>query len=716
MIKMKCVKMLLEEVMGDKKNTKERFILFSGFTFAFLVFICQIRENGMLYLSTDEFGQWATAAWMAGRDWSPIASRNVYYSYFYALPLSLFFRMFESPFTMYRAATVMNAVMLSSIVFMAFFICKKICKKSSPWMLGIIALNCTLFSSNIIMANLTWSESMLITVSWLVLFLVVKLYLSEKTTTKTIVALACALMIGYMTHQRFLGVLISGIAMICLAKIIKKISWRQLGIFFIFILFLVIVHRCMKFNVQNAVFGIQAGQEVGSDYSGQIDKLLYLFSLKGVVTFFRIVVGQLYYIGVSSGFLGYLGIIYLVKRIKELKTDGAFCIYVFIALAILSTMMIGSVFLISAWRIDHVIYGRYNEMVLGFLILLGWCEVRESRSMKEVVGIVAIGFLVSLISRNSITSLGVTDAIQSVCIGGIAMLWQKNLGILGIYAVAIVLFFCIAVLERRKKAYFHFLGGILVTLFFITSGLYVNKNIVLPTKIKWREMESILDISGEDSSVGYKWLWVDDKEVPEENKLFSVNVMPPLLQFLLKDEVLYYVDESEWESSDWPNTHVITNIFPLYLPQYHVEKNIENVFLLTSKADSADKIYSLPLEWFFSQSSQEEEFRSFGKNEALLYGPYMTLRPGKYNFEIDLNVFGEEENLGNVDVVSGSTVLYQKNILKSELVKENNVLKVPINVLETWPRFELRIITAENADLQIKKIDVTYENEGGIHK
>lgn len=704
---------------GEGKS--EKSMLIASFAISFLIFICQIGKNGMMYLSTDELGQWATAAWLAGYDWSPISSHNSYYSYFYALPLSILFRLCQSPFFMYRMATILNALLLSSIVFLAYGICKKICGKQGLIFYCLIALNCTLFTSNIIMANLTWGESLLIAVSWLVLYLIVDVFNDSTIKSSKLFSLACLLMIGYMTHQRFLGVLLSGILVVCFAFMSKRISKKQVVFFLAVIGILMVFHSIMKSNVQEYVYVMKDGQIDGNDYSGQVSKLSRLGTIQGIFTLFQILIGHFYYIGVSTGYLGYLGIIYLIRRLKssiiqkEWGKPGNFYPCLFITLAGGATVAIGSIFFMGAWRIDHVIYGRYNEIILGFLLLLGWLELKEKGDIREILGVAFVGGLISIITIYSIELLISSDAIQPICIGGIALLWHKGFRIMGIYGWAIFLLFLMAYLMKKKKNICHVMALVGITGVFVVSGLYVNEKIVFPVKQNWQGLVDLTE--SPESEREEAWVWLEDGTLKLEEKTFGVNVMPSLFQFLLKDRSLYYVEEKELNAVDLSHTNILTKVCPIYLPGFQAVDRKDDIYLVKKSYDTnSGEENILPLEWFSSHGSDEEEFRSYGKAEAVLFGPYITLRPGRYIFEVHMKVFGGNEVLGNIDAVSGDDVLYETELRQSDLKADSCVVQVPVVISETCPRFELRVMTAEGIDLQIEKIYFEYEEEKRMNK
>ena len=55
----------------------------------FFIYMLQVSELKMISIIGDEFGYWASGSFLAGFDWSDVASYNAYYSYGYGIWLYL---------------------------------------------------------------------------------------------------------------------------------------------------------------------------------------------------------------------------------------------------------------------------------------------------------------------------------------------------------------------------------------------------------------------------------------------------------------------------------------------------------------------------------------------------------------------------------------------------------------------------------------------------
>lgn len=117
---------------------------------------------------------------------------------------------------------------------------------------------------------------------------------------------------------------------------------------------------------------------------------------------------------------------------------------------------------------------------------------------------------------------------------------------------------------------------------------------------------------------------------------------------------------------------------------------------------------------FSSQISQFKDgmIASEGKEGFLIYGPYISLKPGKYRVEfrmrIDENLrsSAEDKAIGYVDVFSSQApeVYTFKEMRNSEFRKKNpNRVPVDFTVPPRFPRLEFRVFTFKGYNLSVEK-------------
>ena len=78
----------------------------------FVLVIYNISELKQICVIDDEFGYWGTSAYLSGYDWTGLSGTSPYYGYGMSFIHMWLFKMFDNSVTMYRAAIVLNGIML----------------------------------------------------------------------------------------------------------------------------------------------------------------------------------------------------------------------------------------------------------------------------------------------------------------------------------------------------------------------------------------------------------------------------------------------------------------------------------------------------------------------------------------------------------------------------------------------------------------------------
>src|SRR5690606_13034058 len=122
----------------------------------------------------------------------------------------------------------------------------------------------------------------------------------------------------------------------------------------------------------------------GSRISGE-EKATLLTSLSGLWTVCVEAVGQLWYLHVASYGVALLGIVALGRFLLAQRKaddaprfrDPAWHAMLFLLLSAAAAVAVACIFLAKGTRVDHMIYGRYNEGVIAPLLAIGaWAVAR----------------------------------------------------------------------------------------------------------------------------------------------------------------------------------------------------------------------------------------------------------------------------------------------------------------------------------------------------
>ena len=366
-----------------KQESKQLENRISVVVVLFLVCLCMYGIQWIygITIFPDEFGYWACAANALGFDWSEVTSISSYYSFGYSLILIPIIKMFSDSVLAYRAAIIVNLILQVT----SFFLIKKIIRmlfdQVDDALVAILAGVCVLYPSWCLYVQITMAEAVLFFMYTLTVYFMLK-YL-EKPSLSNGIATALSAIYLYTVHMRSIGVLCAvGVSVLVRTFIVinsktEIVKERKRMVFsFIFIVALIILLFVLSLFVKNyyidALYSSGAENLVSTnDYSGQVDKIKALFTLKGIATFLTSMVGKIFYLGCATFGLAYCGIHYLIKK-SIMKNEKA----LFILLASFFQFMVMCIYTITTSsktsnRFDLFIHGRYYDFVIPLLMAVG---------------------------------------------------------------------------------------------------------------------------------------------------------------------------------------------------------------------------------------------------------------------------------------------------------------------------------------------------------
>ncbi|MEK4981414.1 hypothetical protein [Bacillus sp. FSL K6-6540] len=702
----------------NKHNTSEWIVLITFTIALFIIHVWYVKDMYLIYVLDDEFGYWSIAAYLAGIDWSSSTSHIAYYSYGYSILLTPIFWFFDDPIKMYRAALVLNSILLSCIPIIAYDIVKRIFTKNN-WVFLVSASFCaSLYSSYVVYANIAWSESLLIFLCWLLLWVFIRL--NSTSHTWKFLLLGFLLVYAYTVHQRTLGVLLAGIIVVITMKAFRYINWRQFLGFISSIVVFFVAHGYIKSNIianvwRNAVTST-------NDYSGQFQKIASFFSLEGLIKTLQVLSGQLFYVGAASFILAFIGIYSISKMIIRLRiekhndgTENNFSSYfnalVFLLIAFIFTFGISVVFMNNANRVDHILYGRYIDMLIGPLLLIGIISLFNfSKIEKSLSTIIS---LILLVLTGIFANYGINQ-LEHPSFNGITVIGIKQYYISGIFQFKFAILisgFCALVccisFAAKKYKWIPFIGLSLLSILFLHAGVRIISNDLAPSHQKNLNSNNIVKYIKDDKELRPIYFLIENNFNIDRNKGF--------FQFLLMDRKLISLTEEDLGQINGQKYIITSNPNPLLFP-YKNEYSLiyasgSNYLWSNAPEFSQEKnVFNLPLSLFYSingvRSIGEIEYiDSDGSSNYLLYGPYMELNQGKYNISGSFELLSESKGeIGYFEVVSGGTILDRQIIIGDSFDKRQLKMDLSINLNQSVGNIEFRVFTNEGALLRIKSI------------
>lgn len=342
----------------------------------------------------DEFGYWADASFLAGFDWTSVASHNAYYSFGYSIFLAPLFIFSNHPEIMYRLAIILNVLFMCGGFLLLYSSGKVLFQNVNKYFLICTALAITFYSNNIYQSQTTQTECILWFFSCLSLWALIKLYNSGKVVWSILYAFSLVYL--YCIHMRCLGILIAGIITVVLMVYTKKISAKNVIVILTITIGCYLLSFILKDIFMNGLNMSGKTAEI-NDYAGQVGKVRNLTSIKGIIQLFISFFAKVFYLGSSTFFLFYLGMFFLIKKFLDIIKmfinkvwEPHSEIWIFLLLSMLATLGISSISMMENGRIDMLIYGRYNEFFLGGILICGVVELFFNSKRLKVLCILIL--------------------------------------------------------------------------------------------------------------------------------------------------------------------------------------------------------------------------------------------------------------------------------------------------------------------------------------
>lgn len=704
----------------NNKNLLIEIIFVAAIITLFLYNTYRIHNFSGLSVLYDEFGYWANAAHFAGVNWSSAAMYGVsYYSFGYSFFLAPLFRFIESPVIMYRAALLLNALFVCGCFLVSYILAKRVAPSANKFFLILICFIISIYPAYAVQAKVTWSECLLFLLIWVLTLCFFDM--SDTPTYHMTIIISVLLALVYTVHQRALGVLISGVIVIALLRVIGKVNNRQILIFACCLFALLFASSIIKSDLYDSLYATV--RETGrNDYGSAINQVKLFLSLEGIYEMLVSLCGQVYYLGAATFLFFYYGIWVIVEKtvagIKSRKSGSAFYFgFVFLLLSILGTIGISVISMAGARSSHHLMYGRYNEMIIGPFFLFGFISLVEEANKKKT----AMIFLFSGLLQFALTifvryhlikyNMGGTNLIT---VPGIYRAAGSHNGYNTFYAFFFSLVLAgiilLIYLKFPKNNFALSMGALSVicAFVFLAYPLVSHRESVSKDVRKLEEIVEYVNIN-EDNNIPVYYV----RDTSKAN-----------MQFLMKDRPMEWRIINAPEIKELPQEDKIlitgfnlsNNIFYL-IQNYDLEKFVAgNMVWKTGTHLNKQKII-LPLNIFSSQNGAfNENTSTLTSNENpgyLAYGPYSVVDEGQYLCELEMTLIDHTQyELGYIDVANRGDPIAVVNINAYDFSVNDTVrFSVPFSCLESVPSAEFRVFTTKGTIMQVNMISVELIDE-----
>lgn len=710
----------------SKKNVVHKeWILLTVLMFSlFLIHVWNIKDLYLPNILDDEFGYWSNAAYFAGIDWSSAASYISYYSYGYSILLAPLFWIFDDPVIMYRAALVINSLLLSLILLISYSIAKKMFPQINKLYLLIASLCVSLYPSYIVYVNIAWSESLLIFICWMIVWCFIRLNRNASMWMFSLTALL--LVYAYSIHQRTLGILVAGVFIVILMKVYRYINWKHFFSFMLTLGIFLIIHIAIKDEVIANVF-LNTANTTNNDYSGQVDKIKQLLTLDGIVKAIQVMCGQFFYFGASTYLIAYFGIISILIMLYQLIKNKPFLrdhikpqnhfinqyFLFFLLLALTFSFLISVIFMSQPNRIDHILYGRYTDMIIGPFILVGIISIFGYFRKLLISSFVAV---ILLLITGYVSKIGV-ESLSDASFNGITTVGIRHYYKLGSFnfhfaiamAIGIGLLIVFSSIFKKIKL-IPFASLAILGLLFLFTGKRMVIGDLIPSHKSNYQSHSIVNIISNSPVPVYFLI--------ESN--FNIDRTKDFFQYLLLDRKLICVTEKELARIEGHKFVITGNPNPLTFSlhdEYALVHATASNYLWESKElmVSKKKEFTLPFSMFYTINGLINvdgeiitTIQSDGSANYLIYGPYITLEKGKYNITAQFELLNaNQDEVGYFEAVSGGTILSRESIMQDQIDK-NNIINsdIQVDLDKTYNNVEFRIFTHKGTYMRVKSINL----------
>ncbi len=498
--------------MDKKISTRVSvFLLFIVYLVIGAVFIRKMYPFAIL---PDEFGYWQNVACFEGVNWSEVNAIGDYYSYGYSSFLFPVFVLVKSPLIAYRTALWVNLVML---IIGGCAIYKV--TDCSPYLL-------LLYPPMIYYALTTMSEAALFMMFAISLY-VLKRYLESGKALLGIL-LIVLLVFLFTIHMRTLPLVI--IAVLLMRDNADGDKGGRKGFITTLVVALVLLALAVAAGIYFQQPIIAANGAAGTGFYGVLSKMKGLYSISGIGKYILSVIGEVFYIGVASIGLGYLGIIRIIRRVRD-KQDFEY----FLLVSLICEMAVSALFLYSEGSSLSVIYGRYIDFMIPVLVAMGVMEIIENDlKIKELIISLMVLMLSSVVSLAGTMQYEQIDDMFALGANYMNVSESSHVKLIVVAAGLSILFLllCFAAKRIGKGSKAAIIMAVILAVSFLAFSLIRCVSLVERNANYARENAELADTLRQDDERMIIYIAADELPIIQE------------LQFMMPDKTIKVVSDS----------------------------------------------------------------------------------------------------------------------------------------------------------------------------
>lgn len=353
------------------------------------------RGRVVFHITPDEPGQLAIARFVSGRPrwdmfdhstWRPL----------YGTLLGLVQRFSDDPATGFRMGLALNAALGAVAVVLLYALARRL-TGCTPWWSAVLAVVVAWAPAVLYTTAWVWSEA-LVSVTYLGAVLAL-LHFHDRPSVPRGVMVSALAIAGYAAHSRLLPLAVVVVIVVAWVVWSRRLGWAA-GVAILGALGA--CYALASWYSEFLVARIWEDPLSRNSYGGVFDQLKLVGSMSASA------IGQFWYLLVTTAGVFGVGVFVLARAAARRRSEGADdpdgparADAVLVLLAAGSLVALSIVFMTDRWRPDQVVYGRYNDAVVGPVVLvgLGWLVRARAVAVARVMGgvaLVAIGLATAL--------------------------------------------------------------------------------------------------------------------------------------------------------------------------------------------------------------------------------------------------------------------------------------------------------------------------------
>lgn len=235
-----------------------------------------------------------------------------------------------------------------------------------------------------------------------------------------------------------------------------------------------------------------------NDFAGQVDKFKAILTLDGFKLLLESILGKWLYLAIATMFTIWWSVevllrdawCYVCAKWRKAKSADELSLWrIWMLLAIVGNFMIAAIYMLTPIRNDVILYGRYNEYMLGIYVIIGvFALAKDKNWIPKLIGYAVFCLIAGYISQQAADRLSRTSyqAYHSIA----SSIFLKK----GEYASDKVMAFaawgmgvacvCVAALRLRMNEVIRWIRAIVLTVALSGLSIYIAYTMVNETALE----------------------------------------------------------------------------------------------------------------------------------------------------------------------------------------------------------------------------------------